>query len=100
MAGTARGARVVRPRSSREASFETEGQPKIPRYFAFKLPIAVDEQAATLVYVDAGQSTDRELRARGIALAPLRAALRARTFAVHIVAVGTGAAAADRAAPC
>ena len=76
-----------------------EGKPKIPRYFAFKLPIAVDAQVATFVYVDAGQSTDSELRAWGMAHAPLWAALRARTFAVHVVAVGAGAAAADRAAP-
>ena len=76
-----------------------EGKPKIPRYFAFKLPIAVDEQAATFVYVDAGQTTDSELRAWGAAHAPLWAALRARTFAVRVVAVGTGAEAADRAAP-
>ena len=77
-----------------------EGKPKIPRYFAFKLPIAVDDQAATFAYVDAGQTTDSELRAWGMAHAPLWAALRARTFAVHVVAVGTGADAADRAAPC
>ena len=70
--------------------YGTEGKPQIPRYFAFKLPIAVDEQAATFVYVDAGQSTDSELRAWGVAHAPLWAALRARTFAVHVVAVGTG----------
>ena len=70
-----------------------------PRYFAFKLPIAVDEPAATFVYVDAAQTTDSELRAWGAAHAPLWAALRARTFAVHVVAVGMGAAAADRAAP-
>ena len=49
--------------------------------------------------VDAGQSTDSELRAWGMAHAPLWAALRARTFAVHIVAVGTGIEAANRAAP-
>ena len=30
------------------------GKPQIPRYFAFKLPIAVDEKTATFVYVDAG----------------------------------------------
>ena len=76
-----------------------EGRRKIPRYFAFKLPIAVDEQVATFVYVDAGQSTDSELRAWGVAHAPLWAALRARTFAVHIVAVGTGVEATERAAP-
>ena len=76
-----------------------EGEKGQPRYFALKLPIAVDERAATFVYVDAGQSTDSELRAWGVAHAPLWAALRARTFAVHIVAVGTGVDAAARAAP-
>ena len=68
-----------------------QGKPMVPRYFAFKLPIAVDEQAATFAYVDAGQTTDSELRAWGVAHAPLWAALRARTFAVHVVAVGMGA---------
>ena len=76
-----------------------DGKPQTPRYFAFKLPIAVDDQAATFVYVDAGQTTDSELRAWGAAHAPLWAALRARTFAVQVVGVGMGAAAADRAAP-
>ena len=69
-----------------------------PRYFALKLPIAVDEQAATFVYVEAGQSTDSELRAWGRAHTPLWAALRSRTFAVHVVAVGMGAEAASKAA--
>ena len=76
-----------------------EGTPQTPRYFAFKLPIAVDDQAATFAYVDAAQTTDSELRAWGSAHAPLWSALRARTFAVHVVAVGMGAEAADRAAP-
>ena len=75
------------------------GTPQTPRYFAFKLPIAVDDQAATFVYVDAHQTTDSELRAWGTAHMPLWSALRARTFAVHVVAVGLGADAADRAAP-
>ena len=76
-----------------------EGKPQTPRYFAFKLPIAVDDQAATFVYVDAHQTTDSELRAWGTAHMPLWTALRARTFAVHVVAVGLGSDAADRAAP-
>ena len=76
-----------------------EGTPQTPRYFAFKLPIAVDDQAATFVYVDAHQTTESELRAWGTAHMPLWTALRARTFAVHVVAVGLGADAADRAAP-
>ena len=59
----------------------------------------MDDQAATFVYVDPGQTTDSELRAWGVAHAPLWAALRARTFAVQVAAVGKGAAAADRAAP-
>ena len=59
----------------------------------------MDDQAATFVYVDAGQTTDSELRAWGVAHAPLWAALRARTFAVQVVGVGVGAEAADRAAP-
>ena len=76
-----------------------DGKPQTPRYFAFKLPIAVDDQAATFVYVDSGQTTDSELRAWGSAHTPLWAALRARTFAVQVVGVGAGAEAADRAAP-
>ena len=75
-----------------------DGKPQTPRYFAFKLPIAVDDQAATFVYVDAGQTTDSELRAWGAAHTPLWSALRARTFAVQVVGVGMGAEAADRAA--
>ena len=47
-----------------------EGKPQIPRYFAFKLPIAVDEHMATFVYVDPGQTTDSELRAWGMGRAP------------------------------
>ena len=75
------------------------GTPQVPRYFDLKFPLAVDEPTTTFVYVDAGQSTDSELRAWGMAHAPLWAALRARTFAVHVVAIGTGVLAAQRAAP-
>ena len=67
------------------------------RYFALKLPIAVDAKAATFVYVDPGLTTESELRAWGVAHAPLWAALRARTFAVQIVAIGLDAPAANRA---
>ena len=75
------------------------GTPQVPRYFDLKFPLAVDEPTTTFVYVDAGQSTDSELRSWGAAHAPLWAALRARTFAVHVVAIGTGVLAAQRAAP-
>ena len=66
------------------------------RFFALKLPVAVDAKAATFVYVDPGLTTDSELRAWGKAHAPLWAALRARTFAVQVVAISAGAAATDR----
>ena len=67
------------------------------RYFALKLLIALYAKAATFVYVDPGLTTDSELRAWGVAHAPLWAALRARTFAVQIVSTGTGAEAVNRA---
>ena len=67
------------------------------RYFALKLPIALDAKAATCVYVDPGLTTDSELRSWSVAHAPLWAALRARTFAVQIVAIGTGTESASRA---
>ena len=67
------------------------------RFFALKFPVAVDEKAATFAYVDPGLTTDSELRAWGKTHAPLWAALRARTVAVQIVAIGAGDQAADRA---
>ena len=75
------------------------GEPYGPRYFDLKLPVAVDAQTATFVYVNPKQSTDSELRAWGVDHAPLWAALRARAFTVHVVAVGLGADAARQAAP-
>ena len=56
----------------------------------------MDAKAATFVYVDPEPTTDSELRSWGVAHAPLWAALRARTFAVRIVATGTGAESANR----
>ncbi len=74
-------------------------QPQVPRYFDLKMPVAVDPPTATFVYVDAGQTSDSELRTWGQAHMPLWVALRRRTFAVHVVAVGLTADAADRAVP-
>ena len=74
-------------------------QPQVPRYFDLKMPVAVDPPTATFVYVDAGQTSDSELCTWGQAHMPLWVALRRRTFAVHVVAVGLTAAAADRAVP-
>ena len=62
-------------------------QPQVTRYFDLKMP------------VDAGQTSDSELRTWGQAHMPLWVALRRRTFAVHVVAVGLTADAADRAVP-
>ena len=67
------------------------------RFVALKCPVAVDEKMATFTYVDPGLTTDSELRAWGVAHAPVWAALRARSFAVHVVAIGTGVQAAQRA---
>ena len=69
------------------------------RFVALKCPVAVDENRATFTYVDPGLTTDSELRAWGVAHAPVWAALRARSFAVHVVAIGTGVQAAQRAEP-
>ena len=76
-----------------------EGAQARKRFVALKCPVAVDEHTATFTYVDPGLTTDSELRAWGVAHAPLWAALRAQTFAVHVVAIGTGVQAAQRAAP-
>ena len=73
-------------------------EPYGPRYFDMKLPVAVDAQTATFVYVNPGQSTNSELRAWGADHAPLWAALLARAYTVHVVAVGTSHATAARAA--
>ena len=74
-----------------------EGTTAQKRFFALKFPVAVDEKAATFTYVDPGLTSDSELRAWGVTHAPLWSALRARTVAVHVVAIGTGAEAANRA---
>ena len=76
----------------------SEGAKAHKRFVALKCPVAVDENTATFTYVDPGLTTDSELRAWGGSHAPVWAALRARTFAVHVVAVGLGVHAADRAA--
>ena len=74
-----------------------ESAPAKKRFVALKCPVAGDEKVATFTYVDPGLTTDSELRAWGVAHAPLWAALRARTFAVHVVAIGTGEGVAQRA---
>ena len=58
------------------------------RYFALKLPIAVDAQTATFAYVDPGNSTDTELRSWGVAHEWLWRALRGKGIQVRAVVIG------------
>ena len=61
---------------------------KQTRYFALKLPIAVDAKTATFAYVDPGNSTDTELRSWGAAHEWLWRALRKKGLKVHAVVIG------------
>ncbi len=57
------------------------------RYFPRKLPLALEEDRATFVYVDPGRDTDSELLSWGAEHARLWTALRAQDRPVHVVAV-------------
>ncbi|MDE0354712.1 MAG: hypothetical protein OXU64_03045 [Gemmatimonadota bacterium] len=57
------------------------------RYFPVKLPIALDDRAATFVYCDPGRDSDSELLYWGRSHARLWTALRQAGREVHIVAV-------------
>ena len=57
------------------------------RYFPRHLPLALEEDRATFVYIDPGRDTDSELLSWGAEHAPLWAALRAQDRPVHVVAV-------------
>ena len=46
--------------------------------FALKLPVAVDTETVTFVYVDPGHETDSELRSWGAAHGPLWVATTSR----------------------
>ena len=61
---------------------------KQTRYFALKLPIAVDTKTATFVYVDPGKDTDTELRSWGAAHEWLWRALRGKGIKVRVVVIG------------
>ena len=68
---------------------------KQTRYFALKLPIAVDAKTATFAYVDPGNSTDTELRSWGAAHEWLWRALRGKGIQVRAVVIG-----ANHTPPC
>ena len=61
---------------------------KQTRYFALKLPIAVDAKSTFLAYVDPGKDSDIELRSWGDAHEWLWRALRGKGIKVQVVAIG------------
>ena len=67
------------------------------RYFALKLPIAVEEDKAIFVYVDPGHATDTELRSWAAAHRGLWDALRTRGLQVQVAAVARGERTLERA---
>ena len=61
---------------------------KQTRYFALKLPIAVDTKTATFAYVDPGKDSDTERRSWGAAHQWLWRALRGKGLGVQVVVIG------------
>ena len=68
------------------------------RYFALKLPLAVDPETVTFIYVDPGHQTDTELCSWGAAHGPLWDALRKKGRQVRVIGIGVENANVDRAA--
>ena len=66
------------------------------RYFALKLPLAVDPETVTFVYVDPGHSTTTELHSWGAAHGPLWDALRTKGRQVRVIGIGVENATVDR----
>ena len=70
---------------------------KQTRYFALKLPIAIEAKTATFAYIDPGKDTDTELRSWGAAHRYLWGLLRKKGRRVHVVAIGADHKATMRA---
>ena len=68
------------------------------RYFALKLPLAVDPETVTFAYVDPGHQTDRELYSWGAAHGPLWDALRKKGRQVRVLGIAVENAILDRTA--
>ena len=68
------------------------------RYFALKLPLAVEPETVTFVYVDPGHSTDTELCSWGAAHGPLWDALRKKGRQVRVIGIAVENANVDRTA--
>ena len=66
------------------------------RYFALKLPLAVDPETVTFAYVDPGHQTDRELYSWGAAHGPLWDALRKKGRQVRVLGIAVENAILDR----
>ena len=67
------------------------------RYFALKLPLAVDARTVTFAYVDPGHSTASELHSWGAAHGPLWDALRKKGRQVRVIAIGAENKTVERA---
>ena len=68
------------------------------RYFALKLPLAVDPEIVTFAYVNPGHQTDTELHSWGAAHGPLWDALRKKGRQVRVIGIGVENATVDRTA--
>ena len=66
------------------------------RYFALKLPLAVDPEIVTFAYVDPGHQTDTELYSWGAAHGPLWDALRKKGRQVRVIGIAVENAILDR----
>ena len=68
------------------------------RYFALKLPLAVDPEIITFVYIDPGHQTHTELHAWGAAHGPLWDALRKKGRQVRVIGIAVENPIVDRTA--
>ena len=68
------------------------------RYFALKLPLAVDPEIVTFAYVDPGHQTDSELHSWGAAHGLLWDALRKKGRQVRVIGIAVKNATVDRTA--
>ena len=66
------------------------------RYFALKLPLAVDPETVTFAYVDPGHATDTELCSWGAAHGPLWDAIRKKGRQVRVIGIAVENANVDR----
>ena len=67
------------------------------RYFALKLPLALDPETATFVYIDPGHASDNELCSWGAAHARLWEALRKTGRRVRVIGIAAEDAPIERA---